>query len=239
MNASSHDTSVRCEPSTPFRGSLGFPQDTKVISSNGTSIYKSVLVWKCLTVSDGNLLCLWGMEPQWLRVFFLLLLSNKTTAHRGPCLTAHTNSFYPLSSQTNSVLYASSMQLLIWTVTLCLCVAAVTLSHDWRPARLLVANLRHTHSTECFLNRIVTAPVQAPSKQCSFPNCWLPLEKTQVGPSFYQKGGNILEREALISLSLNPPPTFPYAIPYDTMKDSDPLSNEHEIWRVSQSGSPL
>lgn len=167
------------------------------------NLYWCESVWACQTVT----FCAceeWNLSGQ--GCFFLLLLSNETTAHRGPCLTAHTNSFYPLSSQTSSVLYASSMQLLIWTVTLCLCVAAVTLSHDWRPARLLVANLRHTHSTECFLNRIVTAPVQAPSKQCSFPNCWLPLEKTQVGPSFYQRGGNILEREALISLSLNPPP---------------------------------
>lgn len=51
---------------------------------------------------------------------------------------------------SGGVLYASSMQLLIWTVTLCLCVASVTLSHDWRPARLLVANLSHTHKTRVF-----------------------------------------------------------------------------------------
>lgn len=56
------------------------------------------------------------------------------------------------------------MALLIWTVTLCLCAAAVTLSHDWRPARLLVANLRHTQGAHCFLNRIVKSLAQGPSK---------------------------------------------------------------------------
>lgn len=50
---------------------------------------------------------------------------------------------------------AFDMALLIWTVTLRLCAATVTLSHDWRAARLLVANLRHTRGTRCFLNRIV------------------------------------------------------------------------------------
>lgn len=41
---------------------------------------------------------------------------------------------------------AFNMPVLIWTVTLCVRVAAVTLSHAWRAARLLVANLRHTNS---------------------------------------------------------------------------------------------
>lgn len=55
--------------------------------------------------------------------------------------------------------HAVYMPVLIWIVTLCLCVAAVTLSHAWRAARLLVTNLRHSNSTQCFLNRIVTVLV--------------------------------------------------------------------------------
>lgn len=226
MNASSHDTSMQRFSSTCtlFSGS-------------------SVFVWRCLRVSYGRHLWLWRMEPHWREcfVFFSFCSLAKSLRHNAspalfliPIPSSH--SHHRLAHLTGgSVLDASSMQSLTGTVTLCLCIAAVTLSHDWRPARLLVANLRHTHSGQCFLNRIVTVLVQSPSKQCSFPNCWLLLEKTQVGPSFYQKGRNILVREALISLCL-----YPHnAMPYDTMKDSDPLSKAHEIWIVSQSGSPM
>lgn len=124
MNASSHDTSMRPEPSTctNFRGSPGFPQDAKVISSNGVAVYKSVVVWGYLSVSDSNLLWLWGMEPQWPRVLFLLLLSRKSTAH---CLTSHSNSFYPLSSQTRTFNK--------WRCTLCFQYAAIDLDSNFVP----------------------------------------------------------------------------------------------------------
>lgn len=224
MNASSHDTSMQRFSSTCtlFSGS-------------------SVFVWRCLRVSfvvvkDGTSLT----RMFFLFCFFFCSLAKSLWHNASPALflipIPSSHSHHRLAHLTSgSVLDASSMQPLIGTVTLCLCVAAVTLSHDWRPARLLVANLRHTHSGQCFLNRIVTVLVQSPSKQCSFPNCWLLLEKTQVGPSFYQKGRNILVREVLISLCL-----YPHnAMPYDTMKDSDPLSKAHKIWIVSQSGSPM
>lgn len=59
--------------------------------------------------------------------------------------------------------YVINMPVLIWTAGLRFCVAAVTLSHAWRAARLLAANLCDTNSTQCFLNRIVTVLVQGSS----------------------------------------------------------------------------
>lgn len=147
-----------------------------------------VILWRCLSVSYADHLWLWRMWPSLTRMGFFCFpsaLKQKSMAQCEPVLffipIPSTHSHHRLAHLTSgltsgSVLDVSSMQPLIGTVTLCLCVAAVTLSHDWRPARRLVANLRHTQSAQCFLNRIVTALVQAPSKQSSFPNCWLLLE---------------------------------------------------------------
>lgn len=176
MSTSSHDTGMHCYSSTCslFNGPSGY-----FVKVSERVIRWIFVVVKDVTLTDKDVFC-------FVLLFFHLLLSKKSMAQCEPVLffipIPSTHSHHILAHLTSgltsrSVLDVSSMQPLIGTVTLCLCVAAVTLSHDWRPARRLVANLRHTHSAQCFLNRIVTALVQAPSKQSSFPNCWLLLEK--------------------------------------------------------------
>lgn len=177
MSTSSHDTGMHCYSSTCtlFSGPSGY----------FVKVSKRVIRWPFVLVKDVAL----TDKDVFLFVlfFFPSALKQKVYDTMWARFILHTNSLYPFSSQTSTFnkwlnkwqctwcfQYAAT---LIGTVTLCLCVAAVTLSHDWRPARRLVANLRHTHSAQCFLNRIVTALVQAPSKQSSFPNCWLLLEK--------------------------------------------------------------
>lgn len=172
MSTSLHDTGMHGYSSTCtlFSGPSGY----------FVKVSERVIRWPFVVVKDVTL-----TDKDGFFFVFLLLLSKKSMAQCEPILffipIPSTHSHHRLAHLTSgltsgSVLDVSSMQPLIGTVTLCLCVAAVTLSHDWRPARRLVANLRHTQSAQCFLNRIVTALVQAPSKQSSFPNCWLLLE---------------------------------------------------------------
>lgn len=170
MNASSHDTGMHGYSSTCtlFSGSSGY----------FGKVSERVIRWPSVVVKVGTSLT---------RMFFVLFFFPSALKQKSLWRNLSPVSFFiPIPSThshhrladltsgltSGSVLDVSSMQPLIGTATLCLCVAAVTLNHDWRPARLLLANLRHTHSAQCFLNRIVTALVQAPSKQCSFPNCW-------------------------------------------------------------------